>query len=161
DLLRRVGEYLKDGEALRSESFPDPRLQGVGRYWDQYRRYGQYARGRAGDVNHVIDHGYGHLTNQLPRGRTIVTFHDAVPVKGPGVSWRTKASLRHSLRAMRHAAAVVCVSHAARRDLLELAPIPEERIHVIPHGIDTRFRPAEDRAAVRRRLNFTGNVVLI
>lgn len=161
EIHRRVGEYLRAGDAIELREFPNPRLEGLGRYWDQYRRYGRYAAAHAGDVNHIVDHGFGHLTSQLPRGRTIVTFHDAVVTKIPGVRWTTRASLTHSLRAMRRAAAIVCDSESARKDLLELAPIPEENLHVIPIGIDESFRPPADRAAVRRRLGVTGNVVLM
>jgi glycosyltransferase involved in cell wall biosynthesis len=161
EIHRRVGEYLQADDSIELCEFPKPRMEGLGRYWDQYRRYGRYAAAHAGDVNHIVDHGFGHLTSQLPRGRTIVTFHDAVVAKVAGVRWTTKASLSHSLRAMRHAAAIVCVSEAARKDLLELAPLPEEKLHVIPNGIDESFRPASDRVALRRRLGFTGNIVLM
>lgn len=162
DLERHVGSYMKEGESIRTEGFPNPRLDGGWRrYWDQYVRYGKYAAAHAGDVNHIVDHGYGHLTRQLPPGRTIVSFHDAVVMKVPGVSWRTKMSLRHSLRAMRRAAAIVCVSESGKRDLLELTDYPPERVHVISWGIDPAFRPPVDRELLRRRLGFHGNVVLM
>jgi len=161
ELHRRVGQYMKAGESIELQAFPAPRLEGLGRYWDQYRRYGRYAAAHAGDVNHVVDHGFGHLASQLPAGRTIVTFHDAVVTRIPGVRWTTKASLNHSLRAMRKAAAIVCDSQDGKRDLLELAQIPEDKIRVIPIGIDESFRPAADRAIVRRKLGLSGNVVLM
>jgi glycosyltransferase involved in cell wall biosynthesis len=162
DLERRVRDYMKSGESIRSEGMPGPRLDGGWRrYWDQYVRYGPYAHSRAGDVNHIVDHGYGHLTRQLPRGRTVVTFHDAVVLKLPDVSWRTRASLRHSLRATREAAAIVCDSETARRDLLEFIDVPESRVSVIPLGVDEAFRPPPDREALRKRLGFRGNTVLM
>jgi glycosyltransferase involved in cell wall biosynthesis len=161
EIHRRVGEYMKAGESIELQEFPMPRLEGFGRYWDQYRRYGGYAAAHAGDVNHIVDHGFGHLTAQLPRGRTIVTFHDAVVTKIPGVRWTTKASLNHSLRAMRHAAVVVCDSEDGKRDLLELAQFPEDKVRVIPLGIDESFRPPADRETVRRKLGLKGNVVLM
>lgn len=161
EIHRRVGEYMKSGESIELQGFPSPRLEGLGRYWDQYRRYGTYAAAHAGDVNHIVDHGFGHLTAQLPRGRTIVTFHDAVVTKIPGVRWTTKASLKHSLRAMRQAAVIVCDSQDGKKDLLELAPFPEDKVRVIPIGIDESFRPPADRASVRRRLGMSGNVVLM
>ena len=162
DLERRVGMFLKAGEAIHSECLPNPHIHGTWtRYWDQYVKYGRYAKAHAADVNHILDHGYGHLTADLPAGRTIVSFHDAVVMKVPGASWRTKMSLRRSLRAMQQAAAIVCPSAAGKRDLLELQPLPEQRIHVIPLGIDERFRPPADRDAVRDRLGMTGTVVLM
>ena len=125
DIEQRVGMFLKAGESIRSECLPNPRIDGTWtRYWDQYVEYGRYAKAHAADVNHIVDHGYGHLATSLPAGRTIVSFHDAVVMKVPNVSWRTKFSLRRSLKAMQRAAAIVCPSEAAKRDLLALMPVP-------------------------------------
>jgi glycosyltransferase involved in cell wall biosynthesis len=157
----RVRPWLKPGESIVGEALPNPRLEGWARYRDQYVRYQRFARARAGDVNHIVDHGYAHLVRGLPAGRTIVTFHDAVVAKTPGVSWRTRLSFRYALGRLRHAAAVVCDSEAARKDLHELVRIPRERVHVIPLGVDEEFRPPVDRAAVRRQLGFSTNVVLM
>ena len=162
DVVRRVGRIMDVGESIDSVAMPTPRLRsGPGRYWDQYVRYERYAREHAGDVNHIVDNGYGHLTSSLPPWRTVVTFHDAVVSKLPGVGWRTRLAFRYSLRAMRRAAAIICASETSRRDLLELIRVPEERLFVIPVGIHEDFRPAPDRDAVRRRLNLSGPVVLM
>lgn len=159
---RRISPWLAPDETLVTEELPAPRLDGGWRrHWDQYIRYQRYARAHGGDVNHIVDHGYGHLVNSLPPERTIVTFHDAVVVKVPGVSWRTRRSFEYSLRAMRRAAAIVCVSETAKRDLQALVDVPADRLHVIPWGIDEAFRPAGDRQAVRRRLGLSGDVVLM
>jgi glycosyltransferase involved in cell wall biosynthesis len=159
---RRVSRWMAAGETLRTEELPAPRLDGGWRrYWDQYIRYQRYVRSHAGDVNHIVDHGYGHLVSSLPPERTIVTFHDAVVVKVPGVNWRTRRSFDYSLRAMRRAAAIVCVSETAKRDLQALIDVPASRLHVIPWGIDEAFRPAVDRIVVRRRLGLSGDVVLM
>jgi glycosyltransferase involved in cell wall biosynthesis len=162
EIVRRVGAYMKAGESIAADELPEPRIDGGwARYWDQYVRYERYVRTRSGDVNHIVDHGYGHLARSLAPERTIVTFHDAVVTKVAGVNWRTKMSLRRSLRAMEKVAAIVCVSEAGKKDLLELANLPADRVHVIPWGIDEAFRPPQDREALRRQLGFTGNVVLI
>lgn len=158
-LERRVSAFLEPDDQIRSVELPDQRLEGWRRYWDQYVRYGAYAKSVATDVNHIVDHGYGHLTTALPRGRTVVTFHDAVVMRVPGVSWRTRRSFEHSLRRMREAAAIVCVSDTARRDLLGLIDVPSERVHVVPWGLDEAFRPG-DRAQARRQLGLSGDVVL-
>lgn len=162
EIVRRVGNLLAPGEEIRTEELPNPRMNGGwARYWDQYVRYERYARRHAADVNHIADHGYSHLTRSLPAGRTIVTFHDAVVLKVAGANWRTRQSFMYCVRALRRAEAVVCDSDAARRDLLELIDLPENRLHVIPLGVDEAFRPAADRQQVRRRLRLSGDVVLM
>lgn len=161
-IARRVTPWLAADETLVAEELPSPRLDGGWRrYWDQYVRYQRYARSRGGDVNHIVDHGYGHLLNSLAPERTIVTFHDPVVVQGPGVSWRTRRAFDYSMRATRRAAAIVCLSEASKRDLRALIDLPQDRMHVIPLGIDEAFQPSPDRQAVRRRLALSGDVVLM
>jgi glycosyltransferase involved in cell wall biosynthesis len=157
----RVRPWLKPDEQVVAEELPDARLHGWSRYRDQYWRYQRFARQRAGDVNHIVDHGYAHLARSLPRGRTIVTFHDAVISKVPGAGWRTRLSFRYALSSLRRAAAVVCDSESARQDLNELVQLPAERVQVIPLGVDETFRPPADRDAVRRQLGFFTDIVLM
>jgi glycosyltransferase involved in cell wall biosynthesis len=62
---------------------------------------------------------------------------------------------------LRDADAFVAMSRAIRAEMLG-ASIPEERIALIPHGVDTeRFRPADaaERAALRARLGLPGGVL--
>jgi glycosyltransferase involved in cell wall biosynthesis len=162
DQLRRgVAALTGPGEDLRECALPGARLTPPWvRYWDQYVRYQRYARAHASDVNHIVDHGYGHLARGLPPERTVVTFHDAIVEKAPGVSLRTRLSLRYSLRAMRGVARVVAVSRASRDDFLALVDYPPERVIVVYQGIDPAFRPPSDREALRRRLGFTRPTVL-
>jgi glycosyltransferase involved in cell wall biosynthesis len=162
DQLRRgLSALVPAGDVIHEWALPDARLAPpLARYWDQYVRYQRYVRGRAADVNHIVDHGYGHLAYSLPRDRTVVTFHDAVVVRVPGVSWRTRLALRHSLRAMRRVARVITASRAARDDFLELVDYPPDHVAVVPLGIDAAFRPPADRESVRRRLGLTRPTVL-
>jgi glycosyltransferase involved in cell wall biosynthesis len=162
EIVRRVRRVLRKGDEIASDCLPDPRLDSrLGRYWDQYVRYQRYARDHAADVNHIVDHGYGHLTRGLPEGRTVVTFHDAVVIKVPGVNWRTRRSFMYSLRAMRRAGAIVTPSESAKRDFLDLVDMPGDRVHVVPHGVDEAFRPALDRDRLRLRLGLSGDIVLM
>lgn len=161
-LERRVAPWLTSGEQIRTEELPGARIHGGwARYWDQYVRYQRFAARHAGDVNHIVDHGYGHLVRSLRPERTIVTFHDAVVMKVPGVSWRTRRSFDYSLRSMRRAAAVVCPSQTSREELRNYLDLPDDRVHVVPWGIDEAFRPAADRQKARRRLGLSGDIVLM
>jgi glycosyltransferase involved in cell wall biosynthesis len=161
-LERRVAPWLGRDERIGSTELPNPRLDGGWRrYWDQYVRYQRVARHHAGDVNHIIDHGFGHLARSLRPERTVVTFHDAVVMKVPGVNWRTRRSFEYSMRSLRRVAAVICVSDTARRDLETYVDLPADRIHVVPWGVDEAFRPVSDRQLARRRLGLSGDIVLM
>jgi glycosyltransferase involved in cell wall biosynthesis len=117
-------------------------------YFDRYVRY-QAAASRAGsDVNHIPDHGYGHLAFSLDPRRTVVTFHDAMLLKlgaGELVSKRlprsTIAGHRFGLRAIRRVARVITDSSSARDDFLRFQDYPAERVIAIPLAASPSFHP--------------------
>ena len=59
-LLKGIRPLLQEHEEIVDCLPANIRLQPrVARYWDQYIRYQRFTKTSAGDVNHVIDHGYG------------------------------------------------------------------------------------------------------
>lgn len=160
-LRREIKPLLAPGEEIRMCGLPGARPQaGLVRYWRQYVSYRRYARRAAGDVNHVIDHGFAHLVGSLPPERTVVTFHDAVVVRAGGIRPTTRAAFRYSLRALTRAAFVVADSETSRADLLALVDYPPERVKVIYPGVDASFQPGGDRQCLRRRYGLGGVAVL-
>jgi len=116
------------------------------RYWAQYIGYQLRAPFAQGDVNHVIDHAYGHLLHTLDSARTVVTFHDAIGLKArdghlghSGGDRSLSLVQRYNLSGLRKAAAVVCDSEASRKDFLDYAAYPPEQIDVISPGVDAAF----------------------
>ena len=124
---------------------PLARLAGYG---DRYV-IGQWgARGQDADVNHIIEHGYGHLGFSLDSQRTVVTFHDAMGFKlqarelpAGAYSRLTMVGARISMAAIRRVAAVITVSESSRDDLLRFTDYDPDRVHVIAEGVAERFRP--------------------
>ena len=125
------------------------RLKGLGRYWDQYVRYQMSTPSFQGDINHIIDHGYGHLLRSLPAEKSIVTFHDSTASVMEGISWRTRLAVRYSLAAMQKAACVITDSEKSREGFLKLVPYPEKKVHVVYPGIDRAFRVLPDQEKIR------------
>jgi glycosyltransferase involved in cell wall biosynthesis len=156
------------GFDCRPELFPPPGFPAGPFHWRKYVSYQTAARrwGRASDVCHVVDHGYGHLIWSLPRGRSVVTVHDMGPLwkgrsrfagreGGPGAS----AAFWYSVQAIKRAARIAAVSESARSDLLEYTDWPPERVTVIHSGVDGRFRPPADalaQEAALRKLGLAG-----
>ncbi|HUF01389.1 MAG TPA: glycosyltransferase family 1 protein [Gaiellaceae bacterium] len=71
----------------------------------------------------------------------VLTVHDLAILRAPGVfpAWHRlygRAGLRGVLR---HADAIVAVSEFTRRELETLVGVPEERIRVVPNGVDAVF----------------------
>lgn len=81
-------------------------------------------------------------------------FWWGTPLAVPPLRQIVAGVARFARRELRHADAFVAMSHAIRDEMRD-ARVPAERIHLIPHGVDTdRFRPASaaERAALRARL---------
>jgi glycosyltransferase involved in cell wall biosynthesis len=160
-LLRRVRELLGPREQVVDFALQAARVAPKPlRYWDQYVRYQLACRAQAGDVNHVIDHGYAHLLYSLPARTTVVTFHDAAVARVKTIPLRTRLSLRYNVRAMARAARVLADSQTSRKDFLELTDYPEDRVQVIYPGVEDSFRPLDDRESVKRRLGLPPRCVL-
>jgi glycosyltransferase involved in cell wall biosynthesis len=159
-LLKRIRPLLQNEEQLEDWLPGKIRLNGNFRYWDQYVRYQWLSRGVQGDVNHVIDHGYGHLLHSLTKEKSIVTFHDSVVNKLDDISWRTRFSVQYSFLALRKAARIITDSKISRHDFLNLVNVPEERVHVIYPGVDPAFQILPDRDALRKHYNLPSNYVL-
>jgi glycosyltransferase involved in cell wall biosynthesis len=97
------------------------------------------------------------------RAPLVITVHDLIHLRFPGLARRRGARLYARLmspRACRLARAVICVSQATRRDLLEIVPDAEPKVRVIPHGCDFAPPSAEGRRATLERLGLVPGYVL-
>lgn len=137
-------------------------------HFDRLIAYTVTAGRKRGDLFHIVDHSFAHLARWLPPDRTIVTCHDLMALRSvsgqTGLDPRgiTVARFRWSVGHMRRAAHVVCDSTATRDDVLELVRVAEDRLTVVPLGVDTQFQPLgrEPRARARRELGLEGKTVV-
>jgi glycosyltransferase involved in cell wall biosynthesis len=90
-----------------------------------------------------------HLTRPLvaPMPRlstpTVVTVHDVLPLRAPEYFSKViRANFRAlAPRTIRAADAVLAVSEYCRGEVVELLGVDPGRVHVVPEGVDERFRP--------------------
>ncbi len=94
----------------------------------------------------------------------VVTVHDLAfrlyPETAPHTTLVWLASIE---RALRRSTRIIAVSEATRRDLLDLYPVPPDRVAVVPHGVDHdvfRRSSDEDVLAAKRRLGVEGPYLL-
>jgi glycosyltransferase involved in cell wall biosynthesis len=87
----------------------------------------------------------GPLRSQVP---VVVTIHDLALLRHPDAfrAWH-RTTGRLALRAARSADAVVAVSEFTRGEVVELLGVPQERIRVVPNGIEPVFSPHGPAAA--------------
>ena len=123
--------------------------------------YPWQARRHQGQINHIIDHGYGHLLYTVDCRRTVVTVHDLIPLLAwrgqiPGLSATRRPWLNLlSVYALRRAAHIIAVSENTKCDLVQYCGHKADRITVVPNGIESLFRPYNsiEKVTARRTLN--------
>lgn len=86
-----------------------------------------------------------------PHTHTLLTVHDLSFARVPeAASPSLKAYLDRVVpRSAKRADHVLADSQATRKDLIELYDLPPEKITVLLSGVDTRFHPMEDAAAIQ------------
>jgi glycosyltransferase involved in cell wall biosynthesis len=186
DSMRRFGAAMEEGLAARPEIVLRPRratasrrsgpdlLGRVHRNIDEFVHFpaavgAAAARRPPSDIFHLTDSAHAHAISRLPAARTVISCHDVRELRvrevDPGDAWLDRLlrlRLRVHLRGIAQAAAVVCSSTAARRDISELAGVPIERITVIPKGVGNEFAVlgADERARLRAELGVGPHAVL-
>jgi glycosyltransferase involved in cell wall biosynthesis len=92
------------------------------------------------DLFHATDFT---LPPTLRRARTVLTIHDLAFERHPEETMPGMLGFLRSVvpRSARRADAIIAVSEATRRDLIDCYRLPPDRIAVIPHGVSTRFSP--------------------
>jgi glycosyltransferase involved in cell wall biosynthesis len=107
-------------------------------------------RGNPARLYHAVEYGQPRRA-AIP---VVVTVHDLIPFLLPGYSWRSRLLRRPGLRLLRRADAIIAPSDATARDCVRVAGVDPERIHVVPHGLSPRYRPALPEAVEAARARF-------
>ena len=96
-------------------------------------------RERDADVLHCPTYR-GPLRSARP---LVVTVHDLAVLRHPDAfnRWTRTYSPLLVPRVLRAASRIIAVSDFTRHELIELLQVPEERIRVVPNGVDDAFTP--------------------
>jgi len=105
-----------------------------------------------------IFHSPNFVLPPVGRAHTVLTVHDLSFLRAPECA---EPSLRAYLarvvpKAVACADRVLADSHNTRADVVELLRIPEEKVDVVPAGVEARFRPIADERyleTIRRKYN--------
>ncbi len=91
----------------------------------------------------TVIHGTVNVIPELVAQPSVVTVHDLSFLRHPErLSARRKRYLDWAVaRSARRATRVIAVSRSTRDDLVDLLSIPEEKISVVPLGVDPSFKP--------------------
>jgi len=184
NLLRATAEVFRKerpGDRFRLANFSGGALAGFEvpgvtiermRVWPRLAIYGavyfpflspiHYLGGRPDAVFWSNLHFFG---KDVPGIRQTVFVHDLRCLRYPETSfknelWMIKAAVR---RLRKSRCSIVTPSGWTKKDVVELAGVEPERIHVVPHGVDGSFRVISDGnflAAAAARFDLSGKAFL-
>jgi glycosyltransferase involved in cell wall biosynthesis len=80
------------------------------------------------------------MRSKLP---LVVTIHDVAVLRHPEAfnNWTRRYSARSLPRVVKAASGIVVVSEFSRDELLDVLPVDEAKVRVIPHGVGPPFTP--------------------
>lgn len=170
-----VEQPVSDAGRISSNPVPFPLLPAPGvnetrRYLSRYWAYPLRIRWMHADIVHVLDHSYAHMLLAQRAGKRVVTVHDLLPVltvQRGATTVRDRLRNRllgRVLRGLRQADAWIVSTEWLRGELAGwLGPGHDDRIHVIPYGVDDAFfePPAITREQTRASLSIPQSAYVV
>jgi len=95
-----------------------------------------------GRIKHIASQGYAFTAPYLRKGPVILTCNDIIPwtyykIRTP--TWKA------NIQAIRHIEHIIAISDYTKNELIDQLEVPDDRIHVIPDGVDLqKFHPIPD-----------------
>lgn len=154
---RGRGSRVRTSGPVTRPALPTPGFRELRRYLARYWSYPRRVRRHHGDVLHVLDHSYAHVLVGRRRP-AVVTVHDLLPVltvrrPARGLWARVRNwLLQRVLDGLRTADGWIVATEWLRGELATWLR-RDDRIHVIPFGVDDAFfePPPTSREETRRR----------
>lgn len=113
-----------------------------------------------GEVDLIHTSDWTEPPSHLPK---VTTVHDLIPFKFPQT---TTESIRNTHKkrlawVMRESDKIIAVSQSTREDLISILKIPEEKIVVIPEGVEERYSPQsiDIQETVKKRYKINENYI--
>lgn len=109
------------------------------RAWNKYVGYPlRCERLPRSDVTHLLDHSFAGLLPHLRnRSAVIATLHDLAPLRDLGhLTLAQRDRFQKTCLHLKQADLVVCDSTSSAEDAVQFLKIPEERLTVLPLGVD-------------------------
>jgi glycosyltransferase involved in cell wall biosynthesis len=119
---------------------------------DRYVTLPRAIRSNQADIVHVLDQAYAHLIPISSPARVVVSCHDLIPLESERWGNGQRKALapgwhlyRRSINHLIDASAVVVATNATKRRLISLLGEREDKVWVIPFGIEQAFHRARWR----------------
>jgi glycosyltransferase involved in cell wall biosynthesis len=140
--------------------------------YERFWRFPRTVQHQSADVYHIIDHSDAHIVRWLRRkGKpVVVTCHDLINFLYPE-NLKTSVRLpiisdslwRSAVQSMQYADAIVAVSSATAKDIVEILNIEESRIVVAPNAVEPVFRqlPEAQAQSFREQLNVPKDTICL
>jgi glycosyltransferase involved in cell wall biosynthesis len=135
---------------------------GLRKYYERLWRHPYAVQKLDGDIFHIIDHSNAHIAYWLKKKncKVVITCHDLVQFIYPEILKDqarfpafSMASWKYSVQGMKYADHIIAVSANTAQDIIQMLPVPLEKITVVPNGVESYFRPLSETEiiAIKKR----------
>jgi glycosyltransferase involved in cell wall biosynthesis len=156
--LRINSSILIPGQWLKINSI-DSLLSGFVKYPLKIRQELE-----SNEILHIFTHHFAYLLLGLRHKESIVTCFDMIPLaRSDGNSGIDKILFALCVRGMRKAKKIITISNWAKNEIVKYAGISDERIVVIPYGLDsfTFFPDVKKRERFRSSMGFSESIPVL
>jgi len=111
------------------------------------------------DLFHYTDHAMSLIQRRHP---VVITIHDIAFIRFPDLLNRSRQIYKRYILnlSIKRADVIIAVSHSTKRDIIEFFKVDEQKIKVIYHGVESRFRPISNVEGYRTRNNLPTKMIL-
>ncbi len=155
-LMRHMPDNVK---CFSLDAFYLPLLE---HYFTKELIYPKAAARNQADVNHITDHSYCGLLKTIDQEKTAVTCHDLVPLLYPKTVSRA-GRLRYwfNIRLLPKAKKIITSSNFTKKMIIKFfGESIENKIRLIPYGIDDAFKPLSQKSTLRKKYNIADKAIL-
>ena len=108
---------------------------------------------------HYTDHALSLLQRERP---TIITVHDIAYVRFPHLFNKSRQIYKKYIfeKSINKTDVIIVPSYSTKKDILHYCGIKDEKIRVVYHGIESRFRPLSNVEEYRLKNNLPSKMIL-
>lgn len=122
--------------------------------WTKHVVYPRMIREYGGDYFLNIDHSYAHLVKHFPQDRVVSFCHDLTPLEVPDLlkSGFEKFLYKRCIKGLKKCRRIVTISEYTKTLVMKHLHLPENKINVIPLGVNEKFIPfTEEKISLARK----------
>jgi len=113
---------------------------------------------KPGNVKHITYQDLGYLLNSIKLERSIVTCHDLIPWAFEN---NRSSYWKNNIKGLKKADRIITISQFSKNEIIKYLKYPEDKIHIVPDGVDRSFYFKNPNKNVLSKLNLSNDKKIV